>query len=78
MSVCVTFLQGVPNAPRPTLGPSEPLFLNISFLLLIYLALSRQQIHPLQGDRTAAVIVFPPNEEQTEERKGDVCTTKFP
>ena len=53
-----------------------PLFLKILFHLL-HFALSRQQIHPFLRDRTAAVVVFPPYEEQTEEWKGDVCATNF-
>ena len=75
MSVQHSYRASQIYAPPPTLEPSEPLFLKVLFVL-IYFALSRQQIRAFQRGRTAAVVVFPPYEEQTEERKGDVCTTK--
>ena len=41
-------------------------------LLLVYFALSRHKINPVEGDRAATVVVSPPKKEQTEEWKGDV------
>ena len=68
-------LQGVPYTPPPTLGPFEFLLCNKLLLLLIYFVLSRDKIDPVEGNCPAAVVVSPSYEEQTEEWKGNICTT---
>jgi len=74
LNASTTFLQRVPNTPPPTFGPFEPLFFKI-FRIRLYFPLYSKQIDPVEGDRPAAVVVFPPHEEQTEYRNGNICAT---